>query len=74
VALATMFKSKGSKQREENDRDKSSELGKYDKSSDSSKYRKAIRCFYCGKLGHISKVCRKWLWDEKHSQEKSLYD
>jgi hypothetical protein len=62
VALAAKFKSKGRKQREENN-GKSSELGKY---------RKAIKCLYCGKLGHMCKICRKQLWDEKHSQEHSL--
>jgi hypothetical protein len=48
VALAAKFKSRGSKQREENDGDNSSKSGKS---------RKAIKCFYFGKLGHISRGC-----------------
>jgi hypothetical protein len=50
VALATKFMRKGSEQREENDGNKSFESGKCIK---------AMKCFYCGKLGHISRVCKK---------------
>jgi hypothetical protein len=50
MALATkLFKSKGSKQREEKDGNRSFELAKYGN---------FIKCFYC-KLGHLSRVCRK---------------
>jgi hypothetical protein len=65
MALAVKFKSKGSKWREENDGNKYFKL---------DKCRKAIGCFCCGKLGHISRVCRKQLWDEKHNQEHSSDD
>jgi hypothetical protein len=65
VALATMFKSKGSKHGEENDGNKFFE---------SSKNRKSIKCLYCCKLGHISKVCMRQLWHENQNHGYSSDD
>jgi hypothetical protein len=35
---------------------------------------KIEKCFYFEKLWHISKVCRDWLWDEKHNPKYSSND
>lgn len=59
VALATKFKGKGKANKAKDGHKESN------KSLDSSNQKpdKIIKCFYCGKIGHKGKFCRR-LWKE----------
>jgi hypothetical protein len=61
IDLKALFKGKGKY-----------EDGKKNVNSNTQKLGKVMRSFYCDNLGHKTKFCRKWLWDEK-THKKSLF-